>query len=187
MRICGSSYTVKKLVIASFFITSACVHNPPSVHNPPASEVKNSFRTLLGKGRIIQKKHKLDGGNSTVNGLMSYVSVISLAGEKNCFGISLASAADAIVFLIACPSGRYYFCTQKPSACVNEHVGRVRVNGNSFELRSKSSNTLHQIEIYPDRLLYRIYERNCLISYPDRKSTRLNSSHTDISRMPSSA
>ena len=25
------------------------------------------------------------------------------------------------------------------------------------------------------------------VSYPDRKSTRLNSSHTDISRMPSSA
>ncbi len=160
MRICGSSYIVKRFVIASFFITSACAHNPT------VSEVKNSFRALVGEGEIIQKKHELDGGNSTVNGVMSYVSEISLAGENNCFGISLTSAADAIVFLIACPSGRYYFCTQAPSACVDENVGRVRVNGNRFELRSSSSDALYRIEIYPGRLLYRVYESDCLIPYP---------------------
>lgn len=161
MRICGSSDIVKIFVIASFFITSACAHNPP------VSEVKSSFRALVGEGEIVQKKHELDGGNSTVNGLMSSVSEISLPGEKNCFGISLTSVADAIVFLIACPSGRYYLCTQEPSACVGEYVGQVRVkNGNHFELRSSSNDTLYRIEIYPDRLLYRIYESDCLIPYP---------------------
>ena len=32
-----------------------------------------------------------------------------------------------------------------------------------------------------------VRERNVAMVYQDRKSTRLNSSHTDISRMPSSA
>ena len=158
MRI--SNYIVKRFLIASFFLISACAHNPP------VSEVKNSFRALVGKGEIIQKKHKLDGGNSTVNGLMSYVSEISLVGEKNCFGISLTSSVDYIAFLVACPSGQYYFCTKKPSACVDKYVGRVRVKGNRFELRSSSSDTRYRIKIYPGRLLYRVYESDCLISYP---------------------
>ena len=40
--------------------------------------------------------------------------------------------------------------------------------------------------IIPDKNTDVIIETACSF-YPDRKSTRLNSSHTDISRMPSSA
>ena len=40
---------------------------------------------------------------------------------------------------------------------------------------------------YFDRFMQRFPEVQDLAAAPDRKSTRLNSSHTDISRMPSSA
>ena len=56
-------------------------------------------------------------------------------------------------------------------------------NGNCYYIGNENSAILIDIGIYYKRLIERLNETGL----EDRKSTRLNSSHTDISRMPSSA
>ena len=51
---------------------------------------------------------------------------------------------------------------------------------------AETSDSVYQLAIDAIETLYSMAEKMGH-SFPDRKSTRLNSSHTDISRMPSSA
>ena len=58
------------------------------------------------------------------------------------------------------------------------------LNNPNITIHNKCNNTGRESETY---LRYIISNYNNLPDIIDRKSTRLNSSHTDISRMPSSA
>ena len=56
-----------------------------------------------------------------------------------------------------------------------------------FELKEKKDELLKEMYKKSMKELNKFFELNWKRNTPDRKSTRLNSSHTDISRMPSSA
>ena len=65
---------------------------------------------------------------------------------------------------------------------LNEHIVKVK---DGYRLVSKK--TGKNLGTYPSKSGAEKRERQVQFFKQDRKSTRLNSSHTDISRMPSSA
>ena len=78
----------------------------------------------------------------------------------------------------------------KLTELVNEH--RRILRNAVAEKVSPENATIQRIEVYADGQRFELYaedlkDETFVASLRDRKSTRLNSSHTRLSRMPSSA
>lgn len=150
----------------SLFITVCLVVISACAFNPAHSGVENDFIALSGAGKVIQKQPESEGGHSTVDGWVSYVPEFGLPGEKNCQGIALTTTIEAIVFLAACDSGTFYLCPRGLHSCTNEFSGPTQVSSQSYKMRSSFADNLYRLEVYPQRLVYRIQESKCFIKYP---------------------
>jgi len=148
------------LAIICLVTVSACTVKPV------ISETETDLIAISGSGTVIQKQPIYEGGNSTVDGWVSYVHEFNLPGEENCRGIALTTTIEALMFFSVCESGTYYLCPRGLHACSNEYSGPTQVSSNTYKMRSSFADRLYVLELYPDRLIYRIQKSNCLIKYP---------------------
>ena len=92
--------------------------------------------------------------------------------------IWLAAAAFVVMLLVVSGGGRSTTGGTNPTDATNSRTGTL--SGNQVEVMSRN-----QLNLWSD--VQNCYGGYSCMTIIDRKSTRLNSSHLKLSRMPSSA
>lgn len=124
------------------------------------------FKSMTGTGKLIEKYPEKDTEKKLNQAHLSLINSITIRQEPNCKGLSLSTHNSTLVVVGDCPSGQYFVCPGGSDSCAVKGRGKTRHNNHIYEYKSDFSELNYVVELFPDKMIYRIQESNCLVSYP---------------------
>ncbi len=125
-----------------------------------------NFKSMAGTGNLIKKSPEKDAAKQLGQARLSLIDNITIRQEPNCKGLSLTTQTKTIVVVGDCPSGQYFVCPGGPTSCTVKGLDQTKRNNHIYEYESDFSKLNYMVELYADKMIYRIRESNCMVPYP---------------------
>ncbi len=135
-----------------------------AISGAPAPAV--DFKSMTGAGHLTEKSPGKNVEKKSVPARLSLIDNITIRQELNCKGVSLTAQTRMIVVVGDCPSGQYFVCPGGSDSCTVKGLNQTKRNNHVYEYKSNFSGLNYVVELYSDRMIYRIQESNCMIPYP---------------------
>lgn len=146
-----------KRKLAAYLLASLAII--PSVH--AAQDL--DFQSMNANGTLLYYNGKIQ---NTGDAKLSYIENFAIEHQKNCRGVSLDSNEHGNILTIGqCSSGIYVLCPGGLEHCGDEG-DEAEFNENIFQQFLDFNKVNYRVELYTDKLIYRLQKKKCFIPYP---------------------